>query len=592
MSKKSSTRVAYSYVRYSSEEQRAGGSLERQLKATREYCERHNLQLNESLKPDEACSAFRGKNATEGHLAAFIYDCENGRVAPGSVLIIESLDRLSRNKVQPTLKLFLTLQEFGVTIVTLKPEKVYNPDKSTYIDYIEPLVYFMRANEESEIKSHRRRDGWKRAREKAASAAAKGKCSPVASWCPAWLQAVRDDGVTIANPASVSRDLNKAKKSDAAGFTLRPEVAALVRRIFTMAADGLGTHRIVQHLVKEGVPPIGRARRWGRSYVHTLLVNRAVIGEYQPMRMEGKKKVPDGKPISGYYPPVITTEMWDKVQAALHRRRNGEGSGRAGRDEANVFSRLVWCAVNKQRMRIIRANSRPRGDTRHRVVSYKYLASTKPDGDTISHGLTIDYGHFESRALNYFLQLNPSEVIGTEPNSSASGRHQERQELQRRLDDIKDNKEKVIARRQQSPNSEALMDLLLRYEEDEKPLKERLRELDSEPLSEPEAELNDVQALIRRLYESTDEERPELRRRLKQRIRALVGEMWVWIHHQGKGKPKYADVQVFFRAGGRDFFQVMPKSGTLPTRELSPTVDLRDLQVEQPPHGQKSRSAR
>ncbi|WP_425450421.1 recombinase family protein [Virgifigura deserti] len=42
-----------------------------------------------------------------------------GRIEPGSVLIVESLDRLSREQVLETQALFLLIINAGVTIVTL-----------------------------------------------------------------------------------------------------------------------------------------------------------------------------------------------------------------------------------------------------------------------------------------------------------------------------------------------------------------------------------------------------------------------------------------------------------------------------------------
>src|SRR4051812_26452702 len=106
---------AYSYIRFSAARQADGGSLDRQLRQTLAYCERHGLELDDSLSlSDLGVSAFRGDNVKTGALAAFLEACRTGRVPRGSRLIVESLDRLSRDEIRPALQLFLALQDFGI----------------------------------------------------------------------------------------------------------------------------------------------------------------------------------------------------------------------------------------------------------------------------------------------------------------------------------------------------------------------------------------------------------------------------------------------------------------------------------------------
>ena len=49
---------------------------------------------------------------------------------------------------------------------------------------------------------------------------------------------------------------------------------------------------ITKKLNAEGVPVIGKAGHWARSYVAKLLNNRAVVGEYQPHTGRGAKRRP------------------------------------------------------------------------------------------------------------------------------------------------------------------------------------------------------------------------------------------------------------------------------------------------------------
>src|SRR3954470_2973820 len=103
-------RLAYSYIRFSSAKQAAGDSLRRQVEGTERVCKREGWALDDSLNlRDLGVSAFRGSNVKEGALAAFLEAVRTGKVQPGSILIVESLDRLSRNQVRTALRLFMDL---------------------------------------------------------------------------------------------------------------------------------------------------------------------------------------------------------------------------------------------------------------------------------------------------------------------------------------------------------------------------------------------------------------------------------------------------------------------------------------------------
>src|SRR5262245_22307079 len=123
--------LAYSYVRWSSSKQAEGDSLRRQTEATRDWCKRNHVVLDKSLNLlDAGKSAYTGthrSNPDRHALALFLKMVEDGRVPEGSYLIIENLDRLSREHIRPALTLFLNLIEAGIRVVQLKPvEMVYD----------------------------------------------------------------------------------------------------------------------------------------------------------------------------------------------------------------------------------------------------------------------------------------------------------------------------------------------------------------------------------------------------------------------------------------------------------------------------------
>src|SRR4051812_28631745 len=99
--------IAYSYVRFSSPEQAKGDSLRRQDDAAQEWCQRNNVRLDTSTSfRDLGKSAYLGehrKNPDRHDLARFLKLVEDGKVPKGSFLIIENLDRLTREHIQPAL---------------------------------------------------------------------------------------------------------------------------------------------------------------------------------------------------------------------------------------------------------------------------------------------------------------------------------------------------------------------------------------------------------------------------------------------------------------------------------------------------------
>src|SRR5262245_46087980 len=105
--------VAYSYVRFSTPEQRKGDSLRRQTEAAAKWCEQNSVQLDTSLTlHDLGLSAYDGENLEDtAALGEFIKLCEAKRVPPGSFLIIERLDRLTRKDLREAIKLFFRLTE-------------------------------------------------------------------------------------------------------------------------------------------------------------------------------------------------------------------------------------------------------------------------------------------------------------------------------------------------------------------------------------------------------------------------------------------------------------------------------------------------
>src|SRR5215469_5636971 len=163
--------IAYSYIRFSTPDQAKGDSLRRQTELAEAYCQRCGWKLSTASYRDLGVSARRGKNALVGNLGEFLKAIESGAVKPGSALIVESLDRITRQGIDEGYDLIKRILKAGILLVTLSPEREFDVSatKSLSKGALEIQLILERAAEESVRKSVRgkaaRAQGRKRARE-------------------------------------------------------------------------------------------------------------------------------------------------------------------------------------------------------------------------------------------------------------------------------------------------------------------------------------------------------------------------------------------------------------------------------------------
>ena len=311
------TNKAFSYIRFSSEQQATGHSLQRQLEGASRYAAEHGLDLDTSSYRDLGVSAFKSKNKDEGALGAFLQAVEDGRIPIGSVLIIESFDRLSRDKVDVALQLLLRITGAGITIVTLQDNQTYSREsiRDNWTKLIVALAVLARANEESETKSKRVKAAWEKKRTTG------GILTGV---CPAWL--VRD-----------------GEK-----WQVKPDKAQTVQRIFDLAHQGYGSPKIAATLNQEKVPTMQWATNWSFGAVHAILKNKAVIGTLVPKKALAEE-------IENYYPAIIEPAFYWEVQKRIESRR--WTGGRNTDNVRNLFSGMTYCTCGSK-MRSVGSNGK------------------------------------------------------------------------------------------------------------------------------------------------------------------------------------------------------------------------------------------
>ena len=154
--------IAYSYQRFSTPEQSAGDSLRRQTQLAEELCKRRGWHLDTTLvRPDKGVSAFRGGNLN-ANLGEFLSCVQRGVVKPGSVLIVESFDRISREGIDRGYDTIKGILKAGIGIATLSPERFFDESATRSLSRgaLEILMILERACEESEMKSRRVLAAW------------------------------------------------------------------------------------------------------------------------------------------------------------------------------------------------------------------------------------------------------------------------------------------------------------------------------------------------------------------------------------------------------------------------------------------------
>lgn len=328
----------------STEQQLNGDSLRRQKKLSADYAEKNNWDLIESIEgrklTDIGVSALHSKNAKEGALGAFLAAIKDGRVETGSVLMVENLDRLSRDSTLTAFDQFSSILNAGVEIVTLSDQRHYTKDSvnSNFSELFISLGIMFRSNEESEIKSKRLKAAWENKRKLASQ-------KPLTRCRPAWL--------------------NYDEESES--FTTITERADVVKKIFEMCISTCGLYGIARYLNESGVSVFGRGKYWHRSYIKKIICNRSVLGEFQPMTFVNNLRENAGEPIQNYYPQIINEDTFILANIALSQR-NISDKGRKGKFFSNIFTGMVFCGSCGSKLTLRNRGSLPKGG--------KYLCCT------------------------------------------------------------------------------------------------------------------------------------------------------------------------------------------------------------------------
>jgi len=361
---------AISYLRFSTPEQALGDSQARQLKAARDYCARNGLELDEELSiSDEGISGYSGKNIERGSLGHFLAEVQAGKIPAGTALIIENLDRLSRQGIDKTTDLLKDLTAHGIDVHVIALNRVLRAGfNNSLIDYVIIGVQADLAHQESVKKSERIGSAWNAKK----AAAADGKL--YTSKLPHWLTV--QDG----KPVEI------------------PEKVATVREMFRLSALGLGSTQIQERLNGDVL---------SRSWVIRTLGNRAVLGEFQPT---------GGEVNVSYFPQIVTQSEFEAARRQIdsHRKnQNRHRKNQADRPAANLFGGLVFDTTDEPpRLMTFQEVTRKKTGVQHRYLTSSFavnLPQHSVNYDSLEYWVLDGLGKADWQAI--VRQTEPEELV-------------------------------------------------------------------------------------------------------------------------------------------------------------------------------------
>lgn len=349
-------KTMFSYVRWSSKQQTAGDSFLRQTETARRVASEHGWRLID-LPPDGGLSAWHGANRHKGALGLFLKRVQTGEIKTPCVLLVEKLDRFSRQDIDEVLPEFINLIKNGVEVFSSIENEHYTPAilKSDPVSTVlKMLMAFYAANQFSKALSERltRQKHGKYERAMNGELVNLGECIP---FC-----------------FDYSPD----------GYRLNDR-AETVRRIFKEYIGGKSMLGITRSLNADKIPTFRKGRGWGHSTVSKVLKDRHYIGEWRGVK---------------YLPPVVSDETFNTVQRLLRQNKTRKGQRPS---VANILRGLIYCKHCGDYM----TQQTLKG-------TFRYFRCTGLGRGVCSHHRMIRAGELEKDLLFTVLELNVHKLSG------------------------------------------------------------------------------------------------------------------------------------------------------------------------------------
>ncbi len=533
---------AYSYIRISSKKQLDGYGIARQTAKAQAYADANGLDLDKELQ--DVGSGFHGEHVKFGELGGFLKLVKEKKIPVGSTLIVESLDRLSREDVLIAQRQFIDILLADITIVTLMDNQVYHKDRD-FTQLIFSLTIMQTANEESSKKRFRQEDNIRKNK----LAALEGK------------SVYNFAGVTWIDQIRVSGKEYRFELNDHANT---------VRKMYEMYDSGIGVHSIVRYLNENSYPIFkdgaNKNKIWKDAAVRRILRDEAAIGTYHVLETVEGKRVLMGDPLVNYYPAAVNEELFWRVQ-----RRHTDVSipGRTGRKFSNLFATLTKCSQCNRPLRLVQSGGTFTGGRRDNLFMCRgrferglETCDSKPK--------SFPYDALEQAVLTHIDDFTLDVEISGGQNRKTDGIRQEIETAERKVADLSDRRAILVdtieitkereERREMSERASALRREIEGIKAKINENRQLVREIEDDSV-----EIKTVADMIKSEHltwqTGTDDDVRESRAKVSLALRKFVSRITIYFSH------RYAEVTI---AGGLKRYH-FDRSGTLQqVRDLTP----------------------
>ena len=307
--------TGYAYIRYSTRRQGADDkdSVTRQKASIRAIAARHGVEVpEENFFYENGVSAYTGENSKTGKLKDLIDQIENLSIAPGDFVFVESIDRLSRQRLLQAKDLVYGILKKGVILVTTMDGYIYklHEDQADIMKQdIMLTVISSRAHEESLTKSNRRKSAWKKAKTEA-----------------------EETGIVF----------NKNRLPYGVIFDEKTNTLVIDKK----AQEEI--EFILENLKREGVTSTIKkanafaAINWTQARVKDIFDTKYVLGYFMSQTKIDGKMVLD-KHIENYYPKIVSASLFLEAKEAMTNRKVKKHQGRVTQNNANIFRHSCFC---------------------------------------------------------------------------------------------------------------------------------------------------------------------------------------------------------------------------------------------------------
>ncbi|QNI04461.1 recombinase family protein [Halomonas sp. SH5A2] len=324
---------AIAYVRYSSAVQSKGDSIDRQTSPLEAFEARFNVKIDE-IYTDEAVSSYTGDNIKKGRFSEILEKIESGEIEKGSFLIVESIDRISRQSIDITSDILYSILNKGINIYTTNDERLYSKEDENrdLENYLMIGLIAKRSHEESKTKSKRRKSAWNKAKRLAEE---QGKVFSTQQNTPYGLAVINGKFEIIEDEAKEIRFIIENLKYEGVNSTIKK----------------------VNEWSK---------RKWKANNIGHFMKNQYIRGVYRAQKRENGKKVHE-QYIENYYPAIVSETAFYEAKEAMKNRETKKEYGNKAKGNLNIFKHCIKCSGCGSTM-IFMKNRNPRG------VWYSYYA--------------------------------------------------------------------------------------------------------------------------------------------------------------------------------------------------------------------------